>query len=134
MITQMKSHGLNITYSDFSCIYFECQSIIIQLQAILLRHSVPVELLRIVENYFGPHGSAEAFIYPIISKIIHSANSIANSNSKLPFSNISTRDFTYVLKSNYLIGLGYVSSDKPISLGEYYIDPLLFYKYYKLIH
>jgi hypothetical protein len=126
-------------------------STIIPLQASLLRNDIPIELLKIVENYYGRNGGAEALLYPMIAKMIfmlqfnYPRDPHILSVWRLPYHNISPKDFTSELYWNFAFGIG-ILADVEVNVlistidnscsstkryARYIIDPVLFYTIYK---
>lgn len=132
IFSELKSYGATINLIDPKTIQIELPSSIIDLHASLLRNNIPIELLKIVEEYYGQHGSTETILYHMITKMIYnltkSRQVFRSVTWQLPYSNISNIEFTQTLYWNFGFGVGYYDSNE---LMLYVLNPDLFYSIYK---
>jgi hypothetical protein len=125
-------------------------STVVPLQATLLRNDIPIELLNIVDNYYGQNGGIEAILYPMIAKMVFMLYNDPKLMvaSRLPCHNMSSTEFSAELYWYSGFEIGQLSSDVDVdvhgvmlldnifsSSTERYIrfclDPVWFYKIYK---
>jgi hypothetical protein len=118
-------------------------STIIPLQASLLRNDIPIELVNIVDNYYGSAGSVEALLYPMIADMIgiiqccESGPRVTKlaSHLRLPAYNIPPKEFTKELYWNFAFEVKCLTTvESTLKTRLICIDPKLFYTVYKKIN
>ncbi len=148
MIENLVSSGLDVSIVNPKTLVIQLQATAIQLYASLYRNYVPIELIKIVDTYYGSQGPSEGIIYPFIAKMI---GSLLSNYSKpytngafwnLPYRNTAPSDFTSTLYWNFGFGVGYRQSpfDEENAAEilndytKYTIHPELFYTIYKSVN
>jgi hypothetical protein len=145
MIENLVSSGTVVRVVNPTTLLIESQATAIHLYACLYKNYIPIELINIVNTYYGKQGATE-FIYPFIAKMIGTLFSnypkpyTEYRHWKMPFRNTRPDDFTSMLYWNFGFGAGI--RDKPF-YGEglehglmyrYNIHPDLFYHIYKSVN
>jgi hypothetical protein len=144
MIENLVSSGMVVRVVNPKTLLIQSQSTAIHLYVCLYRNYVPIELINIINTYYGKNGATE-FIYPIISKMIGALFSnfpkpyTEYHHWNLPFRNTRRGDFTSMLYWNFGFGAGF--RDQPFCgkhadglMYRYNIDPDLFYHIYKSVN
>jgi len=143
MIENLMSSGLVVSIVDPKTLEIQVQNTAIHLYACLYKNYVPIELIKIVDTYYGYEGPTEGIIYPFIAKMIGTLLSQSNPNSaswKLPYRNSSPNDFTSMLYWNFGFGVGVRKlpfdqrDETQQSYCKYTIHPDLFYNIYKSVN
>ena len=139
LLSKFKSNGGTVEVISPRKIVVNLPSTIIPLQTALYRENIPIELLKIVESYYGSHGSAEAILYPMITSMIYKLVTsdkkdykyITASGEKwdLPFKDLSESLFTRTLYTDFGFVIESYDSNNP-RIHKVYPD--IFYHMYKL--
>ncbi len=105
------------------------------LQCILYKNFIPIELIKIVETYYGDHGSVERLMYHILAKLIYKLHFNSHYKKPLPYSNYSNSSFTDWLRYEYKIYTSYTETLENIKEAPFCVlSPNLFYKYFKEVN
>jgi len=143
MIENLVSSGTVVRVVNHTTLLIESQATAIHLYACLYKNYIPIELINIVNTYYGKQGATE-FIYPFIAKMIGTLFSnypkpyTEYRHWNLPFRN-TRRDFTSMLYWNFGFGAGFrdvpfCGKDADGLMYRYNIDPDLFYHIYKSVN
>lgn len=144
---ELKAKGATYEFTGPKFVCLKVPQTLIHLHASLVSHNVPIELIKIVENYYGKDGPAEGIIYPLISKLIYNILSLYDLRTtryfhSLPPENITSREFSASLYWQFCFGIGrIISDDDTASLSDFNdgnitkfkkfdLNPALFYRIY----
>ena len=106
------------------------------LRCILYKNFIPIELIKIVDTYYGDYASVEHFMYLILAKLLYKLNSNVPGYRQLPFANSKPSVFTSWLYYMYPIYIRHAVTKDTIKFMTFFsnISPTLFYKYYKEVN
>lgn len=104
------------------------------LRCILYKHFVPIELIKIVDTYYGDYASVERLMYSILAKLVYKLNSYDFGYKRtMPCADHTPYSFSRWLQYDYPIYMRHAETKEEILMTMIFekMSPTLFYKYYK---